>query len=175
NLSSLVCFHFLLLLFTCFSLVFMVLAGKLSTELGVKASATKWFNLLTTQLHHVQNLCERVHETKLHDGDDWHGVGNSVKHWTYVIDGKVHTCQESIEAIDEENKTIKFMLFGGDISQHYKSFKLIFEVTDKNDGGAAVKWTLEYEKIKENIDPPHGYMDYFDKSTKEMDAYLVKA
>ncbi|XP_029126193.1 kirola-like [Cajanus cajan] len=90
----------------------------------------------------------------------------------FVKDGKVHKAQETIESIDEQDKTINFKLFGGDINQQYKSFKLILQVIDKNDGGAAVKWTIEYEKINEDIDPPHGYMDYFDKSTKEMDAYV---
>ncbi|RDY09366.1 MLP-like protein 43, partial [Mucuna pruriens] len=163
----------------------MVLTGKLSTEVGVRAPAGKWFNFLTTQLDHVQNLCEKVHETKLHHGDDWHSIANSVKHWTYVIvlcdlivceisDGKVQRCEESIEGIDEEKKTIKFNLFGGDIDEHYKSFKLIIEVIDKKDG-AAVKWSLEYEKMNEDIHPPHGYMDYYGNCTKEMDAYLIKA
>jgi len=62
----------------------MVLAGKISTEIGVKASSAKFFKLFSSELHHVQNLCERVHETKLHQGDDWHG-SDSVKQWTYVI------------------------------------------------------------------------------------------
>ncbi|KAJ1442482.1 START-like domain superfamily [Sesbania bispinosa] len=152
----------------------MVLVGKLTTELGVKAPAAKWFNLLTAQLHHVQNLCERVHSTKLHEGD-WHGVGSGLKHWTYVIDGKVHTCQESIESIDEQNKTIRFKLFGGDINQHYKTFKLIFELIDKNDGNVVVKWTTEYEKINEDIEPPNGYVEYFNKCTRDIDTYLLKA
>lgn len=86
----------------------------------------------------------------------------------YIPDGEVHTCQESIEAIDEENKTIKLNLFGGDVNKYYKTFKLIIEVIDKNDGAAAVKWTID-------IEPPHGYMKLYDKCTKEVDAYVLKA
>lgn len=62
----------------------MVLAGKLSTELGIKAPASKFYNLFATQLHEVQNHCERVHHTKLQQGEDWHH-SDSVKHWKYVI------------------------------------------------------------------------------------------
>lgn len=62
----------------------MVLAGKISTEVGVRASADKFFHLFSKKLHDVQNHCERVHETILHEGDDWH-VSDSVKQWTYVI------------------------------------------------------------------------------------------
>lgn len=78
---------FLVKLITCFSPVIMAHAEarKLSTELGIKSSAAKFYNLLTTQLHEVQNLTGSVHETKLHEGEcDWHAVG-SLKHWTYVI------------------------------------------------------------------------------------------
>jgi len=62
----------------------MVLCGKLSTEIGIKTPADKFYNLFVTELHEVQNLCERVHHTKLHEGEDWHHT-DSVKHWTYVI------------------------------------------------------------------------------------------
>ena len=62
----------------------MALTGKISTEIVIQAPAAKFFDLLGKQLHQVQNHCERVHETKLHEGDDWHSSG-SVKHWTYVV------------------------------------------------------------------------------------------
>jgi len=62
----------------------MVLSGKLSTEVGIKTPADKFYNLFITELHEVQNLCERIHHTKLHEGEDWHHT-DSVKHWTYVI------------------------------------------------------------------------------------------
>jgi hypothetical protein len=63
----------------------------------------------------------------------------------------VQTCHESIEEVDEQNKKSTFKLFGGDIDEHYKVFKLILEVLDKSDGSAAVKWTIEYEKINKKI------------------------
>jgi len=67
----------------------MVLAGKLSTELGVKASADKFYNYIAKQHHEMQIHCERVHETKIHQGDEWHHT-DTVKHWTYVIGN--HDC-----------------------------------------------------------------------------------
>jgi len=65
-------------------LIIMSLAGKISTEIRVHASAAKWFNLFATQLHHVQNLTDRVHGTKLHHGHDWHH-NESIKQWTSTI------------------------------------------------------------------------------------------
>jgi len=74
---------FLLLLLASFFII-MTRAGKISTEIGVHATAAKWFNLFATKLHHVQNLAERVHGAKLHHGHDWHH-SESIKQWTYVI------------------------------------------------------------------------------------------
>ncbi|XP_057428055.1 MLP-like protein 43 [Lotus japonicus] len=151
----------------------MVLAGKLITEVGVKTPADKFYNLFTTQLHDVQKHAEKVHETKVHEGD-WHGIG-SVKHWTYVVDGKVITCLERVEAIDEQNKTNKYTLFGGDIDPHYKNFTLILQVIDNKDSHAVARWTIEYEKLHEDIEPPNGYMEYFNKLTRDVDNQIHKA
>ncbi|KAG5001017.1 hypothetical protein AAZX31_08G226600 [Glycine max] len=151
----------------------MSLVGKISTEIGVHATAAKWFNLFATQLHHVQNLTDRVHETKLHHGDDWHH-NESIKHWTCTIDGKITTCLESIESVDEPNKTITYKLFGGDIGHKYKVFKLIFQAIDTDHGGVIIKWTVEYEKIDENVDPPYGYIEYLHSGSKQIDGNLLK-
>ncbi|KAF1889276.1 hypothetical protein Lal_00024599 [Lupinus albus] len=76
------------------------------------------------------------------------------KHHT---NGKVITCKEKIEFIDEEKKSITFDLFEGDVSQYYKILKINLHVIDKNGGGAIAKWIVEYEKVDENVKPPNGY------------------
>ncbi|CAJ2657170.1 unnamed protein product [Trifolium pratense] len=134
----------------------MVLVGKLSTELGIKTSADKFFKLFASEIHELQNICGSVHETNLHE------------------DGKVQTCHESFEEIDEKNKKIVHKIFGPDIDKSYKIFKLIIEVFDKGDGGATVKWTVEYEKINEDIDPPYGWLEYVGKCTRDIDAHFLK-
>ncbi|KAK7405725.1 hypothetical protein VNO78_07333 [Psophocarpus tetragonolobus] len=152
----------------------MSLVGKISTEIGVHASAAKWFKLCATQLHDVQHLTDSVHETKLHHGEDWHHK-ETVKHWTYVIDGKVTTCHEKIESVDEENKTIYYKLYSGEIDHKFKVFKLIFQAIGKDNGSAIIKWTVEYEKISEEVDPPYGYIEYLHKCTRDIDLNLLKA
>ena len=90
-------------------------------------------------------------------------------------DGEVHTSYDSLKEVDEENKKNTWKLFGGDIGKHYKVFKLTLQVTDKADDGTAVaKWTVEYEKINEDIDPPNGWMDCLTKCTRDVDAHLIK-
>ncbi|CAI8607066.1 unnamed protein product [Vicia faba] len=151
----------------------MVLAGKLTAELGIKTPADKFFKLYAKESHELQNHCERIHHAKLHEGEDWHDT-DTVKHWTYVIDGEVHTCHESIEEVDEEKNKIIWKIFEGDIDKHYKDFKLILEVSDKADGTAVVKWTIEYEKINEDINPPIAQMDFLCQNTRDADAKLGK-
>ncbi|KAK7313868.1 hypothetical protein VNO77_39070 [Canavalia gladiata] len=151
----------------------MSLGGKISTEIGVHSTAAKWFKLFATQLHDVQHLTDRVHGTKLHHGEDWHH-NETIKHWTYTIDGKVTKCHESIESIDEQNKTITYKLFGEDIDKQFKVFKLIFKASEKNQG-ALVTWTIEYERISDDVEPPYGYIEYFHKCTSDIDGHLVKA
>ncbi|KAK7273865.1 hypothetical protein RIF29_14929 [Crotalaria pallida] len=152
----------------------MALSGKVTIEIGIQTPATEFFNLFGKQLHDVQHVTDTVHEGKLHHGDDWHSP-DSVKHWTYLIDGKVTTCKENIEALDEENKLITYNLFEGDVGQHYKTFKITLQVIDKEDGGAIAKWTIEYAKNDENVEPPYGYWKYLNKVTKDSDLHLVSA
>ncbi|XP_014490852.1 MLP-like protein 43 [Vigna radiata var. radiata] len=152
----------------------MTLAGKISCEIEVHATAAKWFNLFAKQLHQVQNLTDRVHGTKLQHGEDWHHP-DSIKHWTYVLEGKVTTCLERIESVDEANKTITYKLFNGGIDQQFKLFKFIFQAIHKNSGGAIIKWTIEYERVNEKADPPYGYVEYLHKFTRDIDAHLLKA
>jgi len=70
--------------------------------------------------------------------------------------------------------TISYKLFNGDIDRQFKFFKLIFQVIDKNSGGAIIKWTIEYERVSEEVDPPYGYIEYLHKCTKDIDGHLVK-
>ncbi|WVZ02099.1 hypothetical protein V8G54_022905 [Vigna mungo] len=152
----------------------MTLSGKISTEIRVHATAEKWFNLFATQLHHVQNLTDRVHGTKLHHGEDWHH-NESIKHWTCTIDGKVTTYHESIESIDEANKRITYKVFGEDFDEKFKVFKVIFEGTPKDEGGDIIKWTIEYETTSEEVDPPFGFLEFVHKGSRDVDANLLKA
>ncbi|XP_052109360.1 kirola-like [Arachis duranensis] len=92
-----------------------------------------------------------------------------------IPDGKVTTSKETIESIDEKNKIVIFKLFDGDIDQRYKAFKVIFQVIEHNNGSGSAKWTVEYEKVNDDVEAPYGYMEYFDKFTKDIDAHLLNA
>lgn len=92
-----------------------------------------------------------------------------------TTDGKVITCKEKIESVDEQNKIITYKLFDGDIAQQFKNFKLIIQTIDKDHGDAIIKWTVEYERISEDVDPPYGYIECLHKCTADIDGHLVKS
>lgn len=58
----------------------LLLKGKVTIEFEIQSPPTKFFPFLTKNLHNIQNICEGVHEAKVHQGD-WHNVG-SVRTWT---------------------------------------------------------------------------------------------
>ncbi|QCD85856.1 hypothetical protein DEO72_LG3g377 [Vigna unguiculata] len=152
----------------------MSLTGKISTELPVHATAEKWFHTYAKRLHHIQHVAAKVHGTKLHEGDDWHTT-DSVKHWTYTLDGKTVTCLETIESVDEQKKTIVFKLFGEAVDGKYKPLKLIFEAIEKDGGRTAIRWSIEYEKLREDVHPPYAYLELYDHVIKDVDAHIVEA
>ncbi|MED6107757.1 hypothetical protein PIB30_017249 [Stylosanthes scabra] len=152
----------------------MAISGKISVEFEIQVPATKYFNILTKEFHNIQNICERVHGANLHQGDDWHCT-DSVKQWTCLIDGKVITCKEKIEAIDEEKKSLSYKLFDGDVGENYKVFNMSVQLSETNNECALVKWSIEYEKINEDAKTPYAYLEFLEKGTKEVADHLLKA
>ncbi|OIV99095.1 hypothetical protein TanjilG_32354 [Lupinus angustifolius] len=152
----------------------MSLTGKITTEFGILSPATKFFHIIAKQIHHVQNITDHVHHGKVHEGD-WHTVG-SVRDWTYLVDGKVTRAKEKFEVIDEEKKTLVMKIFDGDVSNQYKLFKVTLQLNDtKDNDGAIIKWTIDYEKLNREIAPPYGHLRYLYKITEDIDAHLLKA
>ena len=62
------------------------------------------------------------------------------------------------------------------MSENYKSLKAILQVIHKEHGGGIVKWTYEYEKLKEEITgaSPDSYLAFAVKVAKDIDSHLVK-
>ncbi|MED6107759.1 hypothetical protein PIB30_017251 [Stylosanthes scabra] len=90
--------------------------------------------------------------------------------------GKVIAYKERIEVIDEENKLVRFKVFDDDINQHYKDLKVTLQVNDeKNDERGCVTWTIEYEKINDDVEAPYGFVELLDIATKDIVLHLLKA
>ncbi|XP_057443319.1 MLP-like protein 28 [Lotus japonicus] len=149
------------------------LSGKVETQIQIQAPAARFYNIFRKKLNHLPNMSTDVHGAKVHKGD-WENVG-SVKHWDYTIEGKKTCAKEKIEAIDDDNMLLTYSVFDGEISEGYKSFKVILQVIDTENGGL-VKFTIEYEMLKENItaSSPDTFLAFATKVTKDIDAHLVE-
>ncbi|XP_047157484.1 MLP-like protein 34 [Vigna umbellata] len=90
--------------------------------------------------------------------------------------GKKTSAKEKIEVVDDDNKTITFSVFDGEIGESYKSLRATLQTIDKENGGI-VKWTYEYEKLSENVrgPSPESILDFAVFVTKDIDDHLGKA
>lgn len=83
-------------------------------------------------------------------------------------DGKQQESKQVVEAADENHKSITYKAFGGDLMQIYKSIKAIIHV-NQNAEYSLVTWTLEYEKMSEDVPDPSSLVDLAYKITKSTD------
>ena len=90
-------------------------------------------------------------------------------------DGKVTTYHESIESIDEANKTITYKVFGEEFDHKFRVLKVIFEAIHKDEGGSIIKWIIEYETTSEEVHPPFGFLEYLHNGSRDVDGNLLKA
>ncbi|XP_043808375.1 MLP-like protein 28 [Manihot esculenta] len=88
-------------------------------------------------------------------------------------DGSVTVAKDLIETIDNVHLLTVFKVIEGDVLKEYKSFKLTVQATPKGEG-SVVRWTLEYEKIHENIRDPYSLLEFIVQFSKDVSAHLVK-
>ncbi|OMO99694.1 hypothetical protein COLO4_13135 [Corchorus olitorius] len=153
----------------------MAQIAKMHVQAEVKSSAEKFYDIYRNKLHLMPKISPReFKEGKVIQGD-WRSVG-SVRVWSYVASGNVETVKETIEAVDDESKTITVSIVEGDVKKYYKSFKSTINVLPSASGqGSLVKWTLEFEKRNENIPDPTMYTDFLVNWSKSVDSYLLNA
>ncbi|KAL5553457.1 hypothetical protein UlMin_040858 [Ulmus minor] len=150
------------------------LFAKLEKDVEIKAPADKFHHMFRNIPHHISNAAgERIQGCDLHEGD--FGTVGSVVIWNYNHDGKPEVAKEVIEAIDDEKNSMTFKLIEGDLLEKYKSFKVSYEATPKNDGeGCVVHWTLEYEKLHDEIVDLHTLVQFVVDLSKDIEAHLLQ-
>ena len=88
-------------------------------------------------------------------------------------DGKNRVAKQVIQAIDEQNKSITFKMLEGDLMELYSSFIITIHV-DKSGEDNLVTWTLEYEKLNENIEDPNTLLEFFKHITKDIEGHHLQ-
>ena len=89
-----------------------------------------------------------------------------------TTDGKAKVAKEIIESIDEKNNSITFKVIEGDLLEEYKNIKITIQATAKGEG-SVVHWTMEYEKLHENIPEPNTLLQFALDLSKDLDSHLI--
>jgi len=87
-------------------------------------------------------------------------------------EGKVSVVKEMVEDIDKEKKKISFRVIEGELLQHYKSFKIMIQLTPKQKG-STVHCVFEYQKQKDHIPDPHAILQITLDINNKINAYLT--
>ncbi|XP_022775862.1 MLP-like protein 43 [Durio zibethinus] len=164
----------------------MALTGKLKAEVEVKAPADKFFSIVRSESHQIPNATsDKIHNVEMHEGD-WEADG-SIKLGKYTVGKKTliqpflntkqvehilyidflvfssvrisENVSETIEAVDDRNKSVTCNALDGNVAKYYKTFKGTVIVTASGQG-SLVKWTLIYEKQNQNVPDPKKYLEF---------------
>ncbi|OAY25251.1 MLP-like protein 43 [Manihot esculenta] len=150
----------------------MTLVGKLEGVVEIDAPAVEFHDVFSCRPHHVPNMTpDRIHGCDLHEGE-W-GKEGTIVLWNYSHDGSRKVAKELIENIDDVNLSTTYKVIEGDILKEYKSIKGTVQATPK-EKGSLVRWTLEYEKLNENIPDPHTLLEFLIHCSKDISAHLME-
>ncbi|KZV56137.1 MLP-like protein 34-like [Dorcoceras hygrometricum] len=151
----------------------MGLTGKLSAQIEYKSSGDVFHELFKNMPHEVSKMSpEVIQGCDLHEGEL--GTEGSVLVWKYTHDGKERVAKEIVESIDEEKRSVKFRVIEGDLLELYKTLTATFHV-DKHGDIDLVTWTLEYEKLHEDVEDPLTLLGLTIKLTNDIENHHLKA
>lgn len=78
--------------------------------------------------------------------------------------------KELVEAIDEETKMVRFRVIEGDLVNLYKNFVNSVHVDTKG-ANHLVTWTIEYEKLNQNVPEPYAELEFLRHLTIDIEAH----
>lgn len=86
-------------------------------------------------------------------------------------EGKEKKAKQRIKVIDEEKKLIDYeMLEGSDLLEEYKYFDITIHVEPKGEIDL-VTWTIEYERLSDDVKHPISMLSYFIDLTQDMETH----
>ncbi|XP_074309841.1 MLP-like protein 423 [Silene latifolia] len=149
---------------------------KLEADVELKSESIKvWGAVKDSPNFFPKAMPHHYKSIEIVEGAD-HVVG-SVRLVTYADGNPIKTTKEKIDVVDDEKKTLAYSVVDGEGITHYKSFKAQVVVEEKGEG-SLVKWTCEYEKIKEDEElpiSPENLKEFAIATFKELDDFLLKA
>ncbi|KAI5676594.1 hypothetical protein M9H77_07544 [Catharanthus roseus] len=150
----------------------MGLKGKLVGQIEIKSDGDVFHEIFRHRPHHISDMSpDKIQGVDLHDGE-WGAVG-SVVFWNYTHEDTAEGVKCLVEAIDEENKSVTFSVVDGDIAKLCKTFKATVDVDTKGENNV-VTWTIEYEKLNEDVPEPISYLQFALNVTRDIEAHHLK-
>ncbi|XP_073147143.1 kirola-like [Henckelia pumila] len=147
----------------------MGLTGKLSAQIEYKSGGDVFHEVFKYMPHEISKMSpEIVQGCDLHEGE--FGTVGSIIIWNYTHDGKEKVAKEIVESIDEEKKSVRFKVIEGDLLELYKTFSATFHVETHGEIDL-VTWTLEYEKLRENVEDPLTLLGLSIKLTQHIESH----
>nr|GMD24833.1 kirola-like [Ipomoea batatas] len=101
----------------------------------------------------------------------WGTVGSTII-WKFTHGGKIKIWEDVIAAIDDRKKMVKLRVVESDILKSYKKYATTCEVDINRDN--FVSWSIEYEKLKEEIPKPLSNVEFILKVTRDTDNHHAK-
>ncbi|KAL7171648.1 hypothetical protein ACSBR2_036329 [Camellia fascicularis] len=150
----------------------MGLKGKIERQMEIKSDGDVFHEVLSARPHHIYKMSpDHVQSVELLEGQ-W-GTPGCVIFWKYTHEGKPKTCKQIITELDVAKKSTTYKVVEGDLLQEYKTFAFILKVEPKGQNNL-VTWTLEYEKLNEQIDDPNSLMDTVMTVSQDIETYHLK-
>ncbi|XP_012460638.1 kirola [Gossypium raimondii] len=145
---------------------------RMECQLEIKSSADKFFDAYKTKAQLMPKMANQVvRDVKLVEGSGWDSEG-SVRQWYFVAAGKLETCKEMMEKVNDKDRTIVYKLVEGEIMKAFKSWNSILNVMPMGEG-SLVKWTMEFEKQNDDVPDPVKYGEFLTTWAKNVDTYLL--
>ncbi|MBA0572500.1 hypothetical protein Golob_002838 [Gossypium lobatum] len=145
---------------------------RMECQLEIKSSADKFFDAYKTKAQLMPKMANQVvRDVKLVEGNGWDSEG-SVRQWYFVAGGKLETCKEMMEKVNDKDRTLVYKLVEGEIMKAFKSWNSILNVMPMGEG-SLVKWTMEFEKQNDDVPDPVKYGEFLTTWAKNVDTYLL--
>ncbi|KAL3501904.1 hypothetical protein ACH5RR_036353 [Cinchona calisaya] len=151
----------------------MGLKGKMIGQTEIKGAGGDVFHeFICKTPHHLANATpEKIQAFTLIDGGL--GTDGCIIRWDYTHDGKARVAKQIMEDIDHEKQTITFKMIEGDLLDLYKTFKIKYHVDNKGDYNL-ITWTLDYEKLNDDITHPGTLLNFFLHMSEDFESHHLK-
>ncbi|KAI3835515.1 hypothetical protein MKX03_000985 [Papaver bracteatum] len=147
---------------------------KLVFETEIKCSADKYFGLFSHNATQLPGLFPKIFKSVEVIEGEGTSVG-SIRLSKYVLGEKETTSKDRVIAFDQEKRSITNEIMEGEIMNYYKALSAKLDVVPKQCAAgneSFIKWSLEFEKVNNNIPDPTAYIDALKLVTKELNSQV---